>query len=343
MGALLKVSGLNVDFKTHAGFVKAVRGVDFEVARGETLGIVGESGSGKSVTMMSVTKLLPDNGRVTSGEIVFDGQDLRAASKARLKAVRGKRISMVFQDPMTSLNPLLTVGEQIREMLLLHERGVGLALGKRRALDMMARVKIPDPQRRYHSYPHEFSGGMRQRVMIAMALMCSPDLMIADEPTTALDVTIQAQILKLLSKLQADFNMSVIFITHDLGVVAGLCARIMVMYGGLVMEQGLTRDIFYTPSHPYTRGLLGSVPRLDQDKSLRLSPIPGSPPDMLAPPEGCPFWPRCEHARMVCQSGTPPLFALTGSHSSRCWLLAEGAPALDNPFYESRAAGGGIQ
>lgn len=328
---LLSVQGLQVLFTTHAGKVQAVRGVDFDVAAGEALGIVGESGSGKSVTVMSITRLLPDNGRIVAGNVVFKGRELTAASRRELKQIRGRHIAMIFQDPMSSLNPLISVGEQVREMIALHT-SISRNESRNKVLELFEHVKIPDPVKRYGSFPHEFSGGMRQRIMIAMALACSPDLVIADEPTTALDVTIQAQILNLLAQLQKELGMSVIFITHDLGVVAGLCDRILVMYGGLVMEQGTARDIFHRPAHPYTQGLLHSVPRLDQDKSRRLSPIPGSPPDMLSPPPGCPFAPRCAHARQVCAQLPPPFFHLSLQHSSRCWLLSPEAPETDNPF-----------
>ena len=296
MEPILQVENLKTSFFTSNGEVQAVRGVSFSVEKGDILGIVGESGSGKSVTSMSILKLLADTGKIKEGTIFFEGQELTKMGKAQMRKIRGEKIAMIFQDPMSSLNPLIPVGKQVAEMIKEHHPEKKKDELKREVLDLFARVRIPEPEKRYNSYPHEFSGGMRQRVMIAMALGNKPDLLIADEPTTALDVTIQDQILKQLRGLQREFGTSIIFITHDLGVVAELCTRFIVMYGGLVMEEARIDDIFENPKHPYTLGLLASIPKLEQDKGQRLSPIPGSPPDMTNPPAGCPFAPRCPYA-----------------------------------------------
>jgi oligopeptide transport system ATP-binding protein len=328
---LLQVKNLHTSFFTHDGEVKAVKGLDFHIDEGETLGIVGESGSGKSVASLSILKLLPPSGAVVDGEILLRGRDLVHAKEKELRDVRGGMISMVFQDPMSSLNPLIPVGRQVEEMILTHRHRSRREI-KRDVIDLFERVHIPDPGQRYRSYPHEFSGGMRQRVMIAIALACRPALLIADEPTTALDVTIQDQILTLLGSLQDEFRMSILFISHDLGVIAEICSRIMVMYGGMVMETARTEDIFARPSHPYTIGLLESIPSIVQDRKIPLQPIPGSPPDASNPPPGCPFHPRCRFARAICGMQTPPLIPVGDNHHSRCWLLDPGAPATDNPF-----------
>ena len=332
MTAVLSVRGLKTAFRCGDGTVLAVRGVSFDLQRGEVLGIVGESGSGKTVTSMSVLRILPSNGRVTEGEILFDGRDLLLLGSSELRKIRGNRIAMVFQDPMSSLNPLIPVGEQVAEMLEEHRKDLSSASIKEEVLKLFEMVRIPDPERRCGCYPHEFSGGMRQRVMIAMALACSPDVLIADEPTTALDVTIQDQILRLLRSLRDELDMSVIFITHDLGVVAELCTRVLVMYGGLVMEEASVHELFESPKHPYTIGLLASVPDVTMDKSLRLCSIPGSPPDMTHPPEGCPFAPRCSFARNVCGEFMPPRSRVSDTHFSSCWLLHPDAPLENNPF-----------
>ena len=284
---------------TSNGEVQAVRGVSFTVEKGEIVGLVGESGSGKSVTSMSILKLLADTARIKEGKILFEGEDLTQYSRAQMRKIRGGKISMIFQDPMSSLNPLIPVGKQVAQMIREHHREKSKEEIKKEVLELFARVRIPEPEKRYRSFPHEFSGGMRQRVMIAMALANRPDLLIADEPTTALDVPIQDQILKQLRELKKEYGTSIIFITHDLGVVAELCDRVVVLYGGLVMEEATIYDIFENPKHPYTLGLLASIPALDQDKSRRLKPIPGSPPDMTKPPQGCPFAPRCPNAREV--------------------------------------------
>ena len=332
MEPILQVENLKTSFFTSNGEVQAVRGVSFSVEKGDILGIVGESGSGKSVTSMSILKLLADTGKIKEGTIFFEGQELTKMGKAQMRKIRGEKIAMIFQDPMSSLNPLIPVGKQVAEMIKEHHPEKKKDELKREVLDLFARVRIPEPEKRYNSYPHEFSGGMRQRVMIAMALGNKPDLLIADEPTTALDVTIQDHILKQLRGLQREFGTSIIFITHDLGVVAELCTRVIVMYGGLVMEEARIDDIFENPKHPYTLGLLASIPKLEQDKGQRLSPIPGSPPDMTNPPAGCPFAPRCPYARNICAAECPEFIEVEEGHRSRCWLLDPEAPSDHNPF-----------
>jgi oligopeptide transport system ATP-binding protein len=329
---ILSVRNLRTAFETSDGLVEAVRGVSFDLRHKEVLGIVGESGSGKTVTSMSILRLLPPNGFIAGGEIIFDGADITKMRARSLRRVRGDRIAMVFQDPMTSLNPLMPIGGQIAEMIGEHRRGMSASAVKAEVLRLLKLVSIPEPDARYYSYPHEFSGGMRQRVTIAMAIACEPDVLIADEPTTALDVTIQEQILILLEDLRDRLDMSVMFITHDLGVVAELCTRVIVMYGGMIMEEGPVAGIFERPMHPYTAGLLASVPNLASDKGQKLSSIPGSPPDMTHPPAGCPYSPRCGHARNLCGAYVPPMFDAGGERRSSCWLLAPDAPFGDNPF-----------
>ena len=332
MEPILKIENLKTSFMTSNGEVQAVRGVSFSVEKGEIVGLVGESGSGKSVTSMSILKLLADTARIKEGTILFEGQDLTQCSRAQMRKIRGGKISMIFQDPMSSLNPLIPVGKQVAEMIREHHPEKSRAQIKQEVLSLFEQVRIPEPEKRFKSFPHEFSGGMRQRVMIAMALANRPELLIADEPTTALDVTIQDQILKQLRELKKEYGTSIIFITHDLGVVAELCDRVVVLYGGLVMEEASIFDIFEHPSHPYTLGLLASIPALDQDKSRRLLPIPGSPPDMTKPPLGCPFAPRCPYARVICGQSLPEMRALSKDHKSRCWLLEPDAPSEHNPF-----------
>ena len=334
MDEILQVKGLKTSFLTSTGEVQSVRGVDFTVHKGEALGIVGESGSGKSVTSMSILRLLASTGRIKEGEVLFEGKDLTRASQKEMRQIRGGKIAMIFQDPMSCLNPLIPAGKQVAEMIAIHNPSLSKEELRRQTLELFRLVRIPEPEKRYRAYPHEFSGGMRQRVMIAMALACKPEILIADEPTTALDVTIQDQILKLLRSLQEEMGMSIIFITHDLGVVAELCSRVLVMYGGMVMEEALIDDIFHRPRHPYTMGLLASIPNIKQDKSQRLTPIPGSPPDMTNPPAGCPFAPRCPYARQICLEQMPPYTQLDPTHRSMCWLLTPEAPAQDNPFKE---------
>ena len=338
---ILRVEDLKTSFMTSAGEVQAVRGVSFTVHKGEILGIVGESGSGKSVTSMSVLRLLADTARIKSGKVEFEGTDLTKVSDRQMREIRGQIIAMVFQDPMSSLNPLIPVGKQVAEMIRVHHPDIKPDELKEKTLQLFKDVRIPEAEKRLKAYPHEFSGGMRQRVMIAMALANHPDLLIADEPTTALDVTIQHQILKQMRALQQEYGTSIIFITHDLGVVAELCDRVVVMYGGLVMEQANIYDLFENPLHPYTMGLLASVPGLNKDKNERLQSIPGSPPDMTRPPKGCPFASRCAYARSICAQECPP-FVEVGSRSARCWLLQPDAPAEGNPLHEklAKAKGG---
>jgi oligopeptide transport system ATP-binding protein len=319
MAPLLDVRNLETQFKTQDGVVKAVNNVSFYVNRGETLGIVGESGSGKSVTSLSVMRLIPNPpGRITGGEVMFDGQDLLKLSEEAMRELRGNRIAMIFQDPMTSLNPVLTVGQQIIESLVLHLK-LSQAEARARTIELLQMVGIPGAEKRVDEYPHQFSGGMRQRVMIAMALACNPELLIADEPTTALDVTIQAQILELIEKLQAELGMAVIIITHDLGVVAGMSDRVMVMYAGRVVEEGPTRDIFHNPRMPYTIGLLKSIPRLDNVSGKRLEPIRGLPPDLITLGQECAFRFRCDFAQEgKCDALVPPLRKVGENHNAAC-------------------------
>jgi oligopeptide transport system ATP-binding protein len=314
---LLAVDGLEVRFWTDRGTVHAVNGVSFEIAPGETLGIVGESGCGKSVTALAILGLLPRAGRATAGSARFAGRELLKLSDRELRRVRGRDISMIFQDPMTSLNPVLTIGRQLREALETHFE-LSRADAQRRAAELMEQVGIPSAETRLSDYPHQFSGGMRQRAMIAMALACEPKLLIADEPTTALDVTIQAQILDLLRSLVAERDAALILITHDLGVVAGMCERVNVMYGGTFVETASAEDIFATPRHPYTLGLLQSVPRLDTPRGRQLQPIAGAPRDMLQAPQACPFQPRCRYAVESCAAEVPPLVEMGHGHDAAC-------------------------
>ena len=332
---LLSVRNLKTSFFTHVGEVKAVRGISFDVNEGEVLGIVGESGSGKSVTSLSIMGLLQYPGRVVDGEILLNGEDILTYSKNQMRRVRGKEIAMIFQDPMTSLNPVYTIGNQIMEMILEHEK-MSRREARARAIEMLKLVGIPAAEKRIDSYPHEFSGGMRQRVMIALALSCNPKLLIADEPTTALDVTIQAQILNLIKKLNRQFGVTTMLITHDLGVVATVCDKVAVMYGGLIMEYGTADEIFYHPRHPYTMGLLGSIPHVDGGEKRRLIPIDGTPPDLINPPKGCPFSTRCKYCMNVCTQEQPPYFA-EDKHRTMCWMLDADAPKDSD--YEMRKAG----
>ena len=339
---LLEVNDLRVSYHTYAGEVQSVRGVSFTVNKGETVAIVGESGCGKSVTAKSIMRLIktPPAEIKEGSSIVFNGEDVLQFNEKRLCAYRGGEVAMVFQDALAALNPTMTVGNQIMENLRHHTK-LSKKEAKARAVELLRMVGIPQPESRVDQYPHEFSGGMRQRVMIAMALANHPDLLIADEPTTALDVTIQHQILKQMRALQQEYGTSIIFITHDLGVVAELCDRVVVMYGGLVMEQADIYDLFENPLHPYTMGLLASVPGLNKDKNERLQSIAGSPPDMTRPPKGCPFASRCAYARNICAQECPP-FGEVGSRSARFWLLQPDAPAEGNPLHEklAKAKGG---
>jgi oligopeptide/dipeptide ABC transporter ATP-binding protein len=316
---LLEVRNLKVSFRTEDGLVKAVDGVSFTLSEGETLGLVGESGSGKSVTMMSVMRLIIDPNARFEGEVIYRGHDLMKLNQDRMREVRGSEMAMVFQDPMTSLNPVYRVGWQIAEQIRAHER-ISKQAARSRAIELLASVGIPHPKERVDDFPHQFSGGMRQRVMIAMALSCRPSLLIADEPTTALDVTIQAQILKLIKKLKDDFGSAVVLITHDMGVVADVADRIAVMYAGRVIEQGTKHDLFYDPQHPYTWGLLGSIARLDRPKPRRLTAIPGLPPSLINLPVGCAFGDRCPHKFERC-SEVPELVDKVGrGHLDACHL-----------------------
>ncbi|WP_411504212.1 ABC transporter ATP-binding protein [Brevibacillus centrosporus] len=320
MERILDVKDLHVSFHTYAGEVKAVRGVNFHVNRGEAVAIVGESGCGKSVTAQTLMKLIPmPPGDIKKGEILFNGEDIVKKSNKEMEGIRGKEIGMIFQDPMTSLNPTMTIGSQITEGLVKHQN-MSRTAARDRAIELLTMVGIPQPEKRIEQYPHEFSGGMRQRAMIAIALACSPKLLIADEPTTALDVTIQAQILDLMKDLQKKTGTSIILITHDLGVVAEMCDRVIVMYAGKVIETGTVDDIFYNPQHPYTKGLLRSVPRLDLNRDEPLTPIFGTPPDLLRPPVGCGFTARCESAMRVCQEIDPDLTEVSTSQRAACWL-----------------------
>ncbi len=322
---ILELKTLKTSFFTHLGEVQAVRGIDYHLDRGEALGIVGESGSGKSVSSMSIMGLLQHPGKVKEGEVHFKGENLLNKSTKDMMDIRGNEIAMIFQDPMTSLNPVYTVGDQIIEVIRKHQK-LSKKEARMRAIEMLKMVGIPAPESRIDNYPHEFSGGMRQRAMIAIALACEPDLLIADEPTTALDVTIQAQILKLMKDLKEKINTSIILITHDLGVVADVCSRVIVMYGGLIMEEGDVKDIFYNPKHPYTVGLLKSVPNLEVKE--RLVPIDGTPPDLLHPPKGCPFAARCEHTMNICLEEQPNYYSAREGHRAMCWLMDEEAPKV---------------
>lgn len=326
MKKILEVKDLHVTFHTYAGQVKAVRGVSFDLYESEILAIVGESGSGKSVTAQTIMKLNPmPPAQIESGEILLGDIDIVKASEKEMMAIRGKDISMIFQDPMTSLNPTMTIGKQLTEAIR-HHRKLSKDEADKEALRLLKLVRIPNPESRAFQYPHEFSGGMRQRVMIAMALSCKPKLLIADEPTTALDVTIQAQIIELLKEIREKTGTSIIIITHDLGVVANMADRVAVMYGGKIVETGCVEDIFYHPAHPYTKALLKSLPKTDMDKSERLVSINGTPPDLLNPPYGCPFAGRCRYTMKICHSQMPPDFEPSNTHKAACWLLHEDCP-----------------
>ncbi|WP_027725462.1 ABC transporter ATP-binding protein [Tuberibacillus calidus] len=330
MDKLLEIKDLQVTFKTYAATVQAVRGVNLTVNKRETLAIVGESGSGKSVTSKAIMGLIPNPpGKITGGEILFEGTDLTKLSERKMQKYRGNEISMIFQDPMTSLNPTMTIGKQIAEGLRKHQ-GLSKSEARKRAVQLLDLVGIPNPQVRVKQYPHEFSGGMRQRVVIAIALACNPKLLIADEPTTALDVTIQAQILDLMKDLQAKMDTAIILITHDLGVVANMAHRVAVMYGGKIVETGTVDEIFYRPKHPYTWGLLSSMPKLHTRQSELLA-IPGTPPDLANPPKGCPFAARCPHAMKVCTEFMPDYSDVSDTQQVACWLQDERAPKVEPP------------
>lgn len=320
---ILKVDDLRTYFNTDDGIVKAVDGVSFKLKKGEMLGIVGESGSGKSVTNLSLMKLIPSPpGKIMSGTAMLDGADIFQMSDAEIRKLRGNRISMIFQDPMTSLNPFLRISTQMIETIMLHQN-VDKEAARARAVEMLELVGIPNPSKRVNDYPHQFSGGMRQRVMIAMALSCNPEILIADEPTSALDVTIQAQIIEVIQDLCRKLNTAVIMITHDLGVVAGICDTVCVMYAGRIVEKGTNDEIFKEPKHPYTQGLIKSVPRLDKPTTEKLYSIEGQPPNVIDLPECCPFHPRCEHAMDKCRNTYPPLKTYGEGREVRCWLYEE--------------------
>ena len=318
---LLKVQDLKVSFFTPVGEVKAVGGISYELNAGEVMGIVGESGSGKSVEAFSIMGLLQSPGKVIGGSVLFEGENVLNYDEKQLNNFRGNRVSMIFQNPMTSLNPVYTIGNQVSEALTTHSKNVSSKEAEERTLQMLESVGINNPEKRAKQRPHELSGGMRQRVMIAMALICEPKLLIADEPTTALDVTIQAQILEIMKGLQKKNKMAIIFITHNLGVVADICDKVSVMYAGHIVESGTADDVFYSPSHPYTQGLLNSLPRVDEQERRRLVPIDGTPVDMLNPPPGCPFTPRCRYCMRICMAQAPPFIDLSDGHKAACWLL----------------------
>lgn len=336
MNPLLDVQELAVSFNTHAGEVRAVDNISFQVFPGEAVGIVGESGCGKSVTAHAIMQLISTPpGKYLNGKLLFEGDDLLQKTEAEMEKIRGNNIGMIFQDPMTALNPVLTTGLQIAESLQLHQHLTKTA-AYAQAVELLRLVGIPTPEERVRNYPHQFSGGMRQRVMIAMALACNPKLLIADEPTTALDVTIQAQILTLMKNLQSKLAMSIIFISHDLGAIAGICSRVIVMYAGKIAEAGTAEDIFHAPRHPYTWGLLQSVPRMDARQKQRLTAIEGQPPDLLCPPAGCPFHPRCPHAMRICTEAYPQTTQLTRQHTVACWLQHPSAPKPEVQTYGAK-------
>ncbi|MCI7726996.1 MAG: ABC transporter ATP-binding protein [Clostridiales bacterium] len=326
--ALLEVNDLHTSFYTPAGEVKAVNGVSFQLERGKVLGIVGESGSGKSVTAYSILQILEKTGKIVSGSVKLDGQELVGIGEEGMKHIRGNRISIIFQDPMTSLNPTYTIGHQLMEAILLHT-GRNKQQAWDRAVEMLRLANVSEPEKRMKQYPYEFSGGMRQRVMIAMALACEPDILIADEPTTALDVTIQAQILELMQSLQKELGMAIIMITHDLGVVAQMCDEVIVMYAGSICEQGTADEIFYNPKHEYTKGLLHSIPTLDSDGE-RLQPITGTPIDLLNMPAGCPFAPRCAGAMKICLRERAERMQINDDHQAACWVNVRDAKIKEN-------------
>jgi oligopeptide transport system ATP-binding protein len=331
MATLLQVKDLRTHFFTDEGVVRAVDGISYDVQEGETMGLVGESGCGKSVSALSILRLIPSPpGKIVGGEVWFDGQDLLKVDEDEIRHVRGNRIAMIFQEPMTSLNPVLTIGRQITEALELHLK-MNRNAANRRAVELLELVGIPEAHTRLNDYPHQFSGGMRQRVMIAMALSCNPKLLLADEPTTALDVTIQAQILEIMARLSSEFGTAVIIITHNLGVVARYANRVNVMYAGKIVESGSAREIYGRPRHPYTLGLLRSVPRLDEARRDKLVPIEGLPPDLANIPPGCSFYPRCSYRIDRCRQEEPPLMLVDAKHYAACWVdVRQGRPNADD-------------
>ena len=328
---LLDIQNLNVSFFTYAGEVQAVRGVSYKLDRGEVLAVVGESGCGKSVMSQSIMGLLPPyTGKIKEGTILLNGRDVTKLSDKEMEKVRGYEVGMIFQDPMTTLNPTMQVGKQIAEGIVKHQK-LDKKAAFEKAIEMLQLVEIPNARERAHQYPHEFSGGMRQRAMIAIALACNPDLLIADEPTTALDVTIQAQVLDLMKNIREKTNAAIMIITHDLGVVANMAERILVMYAGKIVEAGTLDDIYYRSRHPYTWGLLRSIPRLDQDKEVKLASIDGTPPDLFKPPAGCPFADRCDYAMQVCKEQLPETLEVTPGHTCSCGLMHPDAPKVERP------------
>ena len=335
MPSLLDVKGLTTQFFTQDGIVHAVNGISYTLNEGETLGIVGESGSGKSVGVMSLMRLIPSPpGKISGGEVLFEGRDLLKISDDEMRSIRGNKIAMIFQDPMTSLNPVLTVGRQISEALELH-LGMDKKQARQRTIELLQMVGIPSAADRIGNYPHQFSGGMRQRVMIAMGLSCNPQLLIADEPTTALDVTIQAQIVSLVKRLRDEIGMAIIWITHDLGVVAGLADRVMVMYAGRIVEEAPVKELYKNPRHPYTLGLLGSIPRLDEDRPEKLASIEGLPPDLVDYPKGCPFYARCRYRLDRCLEAPPPLEPVGVGHKAACYVdVTTAQPTTEHPYRE---------
>ncbi len=316
---LLEVNNLKTSFFIESGEVEAVRGVTFRLNKGEVVGIVGESGSGKSVMAKSVMSLVTSPGKVKEGEILFHNENILSKSEKELRSIRGNQISLISQDPMSALNPVVKIGKQMTEVIIRHQK-VKKKEAERIAINLLKQVGLSSPEERIKQYPHELSGGMKQRVMIAMAMSCNPDLLIADEPTTALDVTIQAQILDLMKNLKNETNMALLLITHDLGIVAQNCTRVIVMYGGLIMEEGPVLDIFQSPNHPYTKGLLNSLPKISNGVKERLAPIQGVTPNLLNPPKGCPFAERCPHAMDICEKERPPYFEIGNERRSMCWL-----------------------
>jgi oligopeptide transport system ATP-binding protein len=336
MPTLLEVKDLRTQFFTQDGVVKAVNGISYTVNEGETLGIVGESGSGKSVGVMSLIRLIPSPpGKIVDGQVIFDGQDLLKLSDDEIRSIRGNKIAIIFQDPMTSLNPVLTVGRQIGEALELH-LGMDKKQAQERTVELLELVGIPSARDRINNYPHQFSGGMRQRVMIAMGLSCNPQLLIADEPTTALDVTIQAQIVDLVKRLRDEIGMAIIWITHDLGVVAGLADRVIVMYAGCIVEEAPVKTLYENPRHPYTLGLLGSLPRLDEERPTKLASIEGLPPDLIDYPKGCPFYARCNYRIDICAHEMPPLKTVGVGHKAACHVdISVAQPTTEHPYQEA--------
>ena len=334
MEKLLEVRGLHVNFQTQGGTVQAVRGVDFDLSAGETLAIVGESGSGKSVTTKAIMGLLASNGSITAGSIRYNGRDITTMKEKEFEHLRGKDIAMVFQDPMTSLNPCMTIGKQISESMIKHQK-MDRKQARERTIELMRLVEIKDAAQRYKQYPHQFSGGMRQRIVTAAALACNPRILICDEPTTALDVTIQAQIIDLIKDLQKKLNIGIIFITHDLGVVANVADRVAVMYAGKIVEVGTSDEVFYSPAHPYTWGLLASMPSMSDSKD-ELWSIPGSPPDLINPPKGDAFAVRNKFAMQIDFEQQPPMFQISPTHYAATWLLHEYAPKIESPLAKLR-------